>query len=229
MPAILTDATADYLATVEPPADALVEEMEAHAAADGVPIADRSVAALLAILGRATDAGRALEFGTAIGYSSLFLARAGVDVVTTEVDEARVDAAVEYLRRDDVPVRVTDDPAAVDAEPSGEGAVVIVVGPALETVPALAGPFHLAYLDAVKAEYADYLRVTLPLLPEGGVVVADNLLRGGRVAAGGGGSIAAIRAFNDAFVGHEQLSAVVTPQGDGTGIGVKTAPSRGGG
>ena len=229
MPSICTGATDEYLASMAPPADDLVAEMEAHAAEDDIPIADRSVAGLQMILARATDADRALEFGTAIGYSTLHVARTGTDVVTTEVDRARIDAAVDYLRRGGVEVRVTDDPASVTPEPTGEGRVVIVEGPALETVSGLEGRFDLAFLDAVKAEYEEYLAGALPLLPEGGVVVADNLLRHGNVPADAAdveerwaASAAALRAFNETFVGHEQLYAIITPQGDGTGIGMKT-------
>jgi caffeoyl-CoA O-methyltransferase len=229
MPGIRTPETESYLAEMAPPADDLVAEMEAHAEADGVPIADRSVAHLQAILARATGADRALEFGTAIGYSTLHVARTGTDVVTTEVDGDRIDAAVDYLERDGIDVRVTGDPAAVDPEPSGEGRVVIVRGPALETVPDLAGPFGLAFLDAVKSEYEDYLAEALPMLPEGGMVVADNLLWSGHVPADDEAvpedrrdSTAALRSFNEAFVGHDRLDAVLTPQGDGTGVAVKT-------
>jgi caffeoyl-CoA O-methyltransferase len=183
MPSICTDATERYLASMAPPADDLVAEMEAHAAEDDIPIADRSVAGLQVILARATDADRALEFGTAIGYSTLHVARTGTDVVTTEVDRARIDAAVDYLRRGEIEVQVTDDPASVTPEPTGEGSVVIVEGPALETISELSGKFDLAFLDAIKEEYEEYLSGALPLLPEGGVVVADNLLRHGNVPA----------------------------------------------
>ena len=228
MPSIRTDLTADYLESVEPPADDLVEEMEAHAEADGIPIAARSIAHLQAILARAMDAGRALEFGTAIGYSTLHVARTGTDVVTTEVDPDRIEAAVDYLERDGIDVVLTDEPENVGSVASGDGEVTIVVGPALETLPGLSGPFDLAFLDAVKEEYAAYLEGCLPLLPTGGVVVADNLLRHGRVAAADRGgpevaddSVVSLLEFNEAFVGHDLLDAIVTPQGDGTGIGVK--------
>ncbi|WP_049928301.1 O-methyltransferase [Halopiger goleimassiliensis] len=232
---ILTDVTADYLTSMEPPADDLVAEMEAHADDDGIPIARRSVATLQAILARGTDADRALEFGTAIGYSTLHVARTGTDVVTTEVDADRIDAAVDYLERDGIDVQVTDDPATVDAEPTGDGAVTIVEGPALETVPELDGPYDLVFLDAIKSEYEGYLNESLPMLREGGMVVADNLLRGGRVAAAAtddetddieaayGSSAAALREFNETFVDHDALEAIVSPQGDGTGIAVKTS------
>lgn len=226
---ILTGTTAEYLASIAPPADDLLREMEAHATEDDIPIAARSVAALQAILARATDADRALEFGTAIGYSTLQVARTGTDIVTMEVDRERIDSAVDYIQRDGLDVQVTDDPMSIASSPTGEGHVTIVEGPALDTLPHLDGPFDLVFLDSVKEEYEDYLAGSLPLMPEGGVVVADNLLRGaGYVPAadvdvedGREKSVAALRAFNETFIGHEQLNAVITSQGDGTGIGVK--------
>jgi len=237
MPSILTDDTAAYLAGMQPPADDLVLEMEAHADRDGVPIADRSVAHLQAILARAAGADRVLEFGTAIGYSTLHVARTGADVVTMEVDEARIDAAVEYLGRDGIATTVVEEPPdgrerTGDAEGTREGAgrVTIYHEPALSTLDRVEGPFDVAFLDAVKGEYGEYLERTLPMVPVGGLVVADNLLWQGYVPAddedvdeGWAESTAALRAFNERFVGHDQLDAVVSPLGDGTGIATKVA------
>jgi len=211
MPAILTDETAAYLAEMQPPADDLVAEMEAHAERDGIPIADRSVAHLQAILARASDADRVLEFGTAIGYSTLHVARTGAEVVTMEVDEERIAAAEAYLERGGV-----------------RDGVDVRHGPALEVLEDLEGPFDVVFLDAVKAEYEQYLERTLPMVPVGGLLVADNLLWSGNVPAadedvedGRRESTGALRAFNERFVGHDQLDAIVSPLGDGTGIATK--------
>jgi predicted O-methyltransferase YrrM len=213
MPDILADATEAYLEAMQPPADDVVREMEAQAAEERIPIADRSVATLQAILARATDADRALEFGTAIGYSTLHVARTGTEVVTLETDPERIADAEDYLERAGVRDRVD-----------------IVRGPALETLDAVSAPFDLVFVDAVKEEYEEYLTRSLPMLREGGLVVADNLLWNGNVPAddadvqeGREESTAVLRSFNGAFVGHDRLQAIITPQGDGTGIGVKTA------
>ena len=215
MPNILADLTADYLASIEPPADDLIEEMEAHARRDSIPIASREVATLQRILAIATDADRALEFGTAIGYSTIQVARTGCDVVTTEVDEDRIAAAREYAERDGVADRIE-----------------IHEHPALDALEGIQGPFDLVFLDAVKTEYRDYLERALPMLRTGGVVVVDNALWGGEVpeayATGDAADEAteateALLAFNEAFVDHPALEAVVTPIDDGTGIGVKRA------
>lgn len=213
MPGILTEETATYLAEMEPAANDLVEEMEAHAERDDIPIASRSVAHLQAILARAADADRVLEFGTAIGYSTLHVARTGAEVVTMDVDEERIAAAEEYLERAGV-----RDRAAIHH------------GPALEVLDDLAGPFDVVFLDAVKREYEQYLERTLPMVPVGGLLVADNLLWYGNVPAddedveaGWRDSTAALRAFNERFVNHDQLDAVISPLGDGTGIATKIA------
>jgi predicted O-methyltransferase YrrM len=218
MPAILTDETAAYLAEMQPPADDLVAEMEAQADREGVPIADRSVAHLQAILARATDADQVLEFGTAIGYSTLHIARTGTEVVTMEVDADRIADAEAYLERAGVRDRVE-----------------IHHAPALAVLDEVTGPFDVAFLDAVKGEYESYLERTLPMVPEGGLVVADNLLWSGDVPADDADvetvreeSTAALRAFNERFVGHDRLNAIVSPLGDGTGIATKVARPSGG-
>lgn len=226
MPNIVSEEVGAYLDSLQSPADDLVREMEAHASRDSIPIAGRSLATLQSIFAQAMGANRALEYGTAIGYSTLFLARAGAKVVTMEVDQDRILAAIDYLERDGIDVRVTSDPSSVSQEP---GAVTIITEPALDVVPRLDGPFDLIFIDAIKQDYEAYLRDSLPLLETGGVVIADNLLRAGEVATidGGGsddacGSARHIHAFNRHFVQHDALSSIITPQGDGVGIAVKT-------
>lgn len=209
MPETLTDATKTYLESLAPETDDLLLEMEVHAEEEGVPIAAREVAHLQAMLARTSGAERAIEFGTGIGYSTIQVARTGCEVVTLELDPERIAAAEEYIARAGVEDRVT-----------------IVEGPALETLPDQEGPFDLAFLDAVKTEYGEYLDGVLPMLANEGVVIADNLLWQGQVPTGPidedwRESTEALRAFNERFTSHPDLDAVVLALGDGTGIGVK--------
>jgi predicted O-methyltransferase YrrM len=93
-------------------------------------------------------------------------------------------------------------------------------------IPKLEETFDLVYLDALKEEYADYLEGALPLLRTGGIVIADNLLWGGQVAGevrspDQAKSTESLRRFNQLFVNHKNLRAVVLPVGDGLGYGVK--------
>ena len=210
MPSILTDLTEQYLSSIQPPADDLVREMETHAERDGDRIAAREVATLQRILAMATGADRVLEFGTAIGYSTIQLARTGCEVVTMEVDDERIAAAREYARRDGVADRIE-----------------IHEAPALEALDEIEGPFDVVFLDAVKTEYPDYLDRSLPMLREGGIAMVDNMLWSGRVPEAhetgdpADDATETFLEFNAAFVDHDQLEAVVTPLADGTGIGIK--------
>jgi predicted O-methyltransferase YrrM len=190
--------------------------MEAHAERDGVPIAAREVATLQRILAMASGADRVLEFGTAIGYSTVQLARTGCEVVSMDVDEERIAAAREYADRDGVADRIE-----------------IHHGPALEVLEEISGPFDVVFLDAVKTEYPQYLERSLPMLREGGIVMVDNMLWGGEVpAAYESGEPAddaseTFLSFNADFVEHDELEAVVTPLADGTGVGIKRGSGEG--
>ncbi|HVG29883.1 MAG TPA: O-methyltransferase [Pyrinomonadaceae bacterium] len=210
--AIIQRAQAEYLERLHPAGDELLTAMEAYAAEHRVPIADREVARFLEITARSIGARRALEIGMAIGYSVINLLRGMADdgsVTTIEPSEEMIARAGDYFARAGATHRVR-----------------VERGFALDVLPRLEGAFDLVYLDAVKEEYSDYLRLSLPLLRSGGVVIADNLLWGGQVAgkvrsADQKASTEALRSFNREFVTHPQLLAQVLPVGDGLGYGVK--------
>ncbi|HYN83785.1 MAG TPA: O-methyltransferase [Pyrinomonadaceae bacterium] len=212
--AIIRREQAEYLERIAPASTGVVEEMERHAEEHRVPIADREVAKFLEITARAINARRALEVGTAIGYGALHLARAMGDegrVTTIDTSEEMIARASSYLSRAGLLDRVRFEH-----------------GPALEVIPRLTETFDLVYIDAVKEEYAGYLDLALPLLREGGVVIVDNLLWGGQVAGeirdpSQTASTQALREFNQLFVRHPRLTAVVLSVGDGLGYGVKVA------
>lgn len=202
-----------YLDRLLPPRDPLLREMEEHARRDGVPVSDPEIGRLLTILARSLDARRILEIGTAIGYGTLCLARgaAAAQVVTLELDEQRIEQARGYLERGGVADRVE-----------------IVQGAALDLLPRLQGPFDLVFVDAVKKEYRRYLDLLLPNVRVGGLILVDNLLWAGHVAAppeDEEDEVAdALRAFNGYLMMHPQLQSVVLPVGDGLGVATKTKP-----
>ena len=129
---------------------------------------------MLALLARMAGARRILEIGTLGGYSTLWLARGlpsdgSGRIVTLEFEPRHAEVARANFAR------------------AGLSAVVEVrVGPALETLPTLAaegGPaFDLIFIDADKDNYPGYLEWALRLARPGGVIVADNIVRQGRVA-----------------------------------------------
>jgi caffeoyl-CoA O-methyltransferase len=203
-----------YLDRLLPPRDPLLREMEERAAREDIPISDPEVGKLLGILARGAGARRILEIGAAIGYGAIWLARGAPEarVLSVDRDPARLAAARGYLERAGVADRVE-----------------LIEGAALEVIPGLEGPFDLVYVDAVKTEYRKYLDLTLPKVRVGGLIVVDNLLWGGEVAAPSteepDRNVDALRSFNGYFMIHPQLQAVVLPLGDGVGVATKTKPT----
>jgi caffeoyl-CoA O-methyltransferase len=211
--AILQPEQEGYLDRLLPPRDALLREMEEAGHREDIPSADPEVGKLLAVLARSLGARRILEIGTAIGYGALWLTRGAPEarLTTIDVDPARLARARSYLERGGVLDRVE-----------------LVEGKALEVLPRLAGPFDLVFVDAVKGEYRRYLDLTLPKVRVGGLLVFDNLLWGGLVAAPPEEDDAdadALRAFNGYLMMHPQLDAAVLPVGDGLGLATKTKPT----
>jgi predicted O-methyltransferase YrrM len=209
---ILHSEQEEYLGRLLPPRDALLREMEARAEADDVPISDPEVGRLLTLLARALGCRRILEIGTAIGYGALCLARGAAEarIVSIDLDPERLATARGYLEKGGVADRVE-----------------LVQGAALEVLHQLQGPFDLAYIDAVKTEYRRYLDLLLPKLRVGGMVVCDNLLWGGQVAAYADEEeeeATALRSFNGYLMIHPQLESVILPLGDGVGLATKTKP-----
>src|SRR6185503_20135823 len=210
--AIIQREQAEYLDRLLPQTDPLLREMEEYGGQHNVPSADREVATFVEITARAIKAKRALEIGMAIGYTTVHLARAaGADglVVTIDPSDEMITAAEGYLTRAGLRQRVR-----------------IERGKALDVIPHLKDTFDLIFIDALKEEYADYLKLSLPRLRPGGVVIVDNLLWGGQVAGeirspDQETSTNALREFNDYFINHPKLRAEVISVGDGLGYAVK--------
>jgi caffeoyl-CoA O-methyltransferase len=204
---ILQRVQAEYLDTLLPPRDALLARMEEHAAENGQPIADPEVAQVERILVRALRPKHIVEVGTNIGYSVVVMGReCGRDAVleTIELDSAILATAKRFV-----------------AEANLECEVRFHQGAALDVLPRLAGPFDFVFIDCVKSEYEQYLDALLPKLVPGAVIVCDNLLWGGKVAAGvHDEQTDGLRAFNRRIMADERLMSVVLPLGDGIGVSV---------
>jgi predicted O-methyltransferase YrrM len=152
----------------------------------------------LRVLARTLGARRILEIGTLGGYSTIWLAGGlapGGRLVTLEYSPKHAEVARTNLARaglaDSVGVRV---------------------GPALETLPALAAdePFDLVFVDADKAPYAQYLDWAVRLTRPGGLVVADNVVRQGRVLdPGEDEAVRGVRAYLEAMADDPRLEGTV--------------------
>ena len=162
-------AVDDYLdALIVRPEAALAAALAASQAAGLPEIAVTAAQGkLLELLARAMGARRVLEIGTLGGYSTIWLARAlpaGGRLITLEYSAKHAEVARANIAR------------------AGLAAVVDVrVGPGLELMPALSGPFDFFFIDANKEGYPDYFRACLGLSRSGSVMVFDNVIRDGKV------------------------------------------------
>jgi len=152
---------------------------------------------LLHLLALVAGARRVLEIGTLGGYSTIWLARAlppGGRLTTLEADPAHAAVARGNLTR-----------AGLD------GRVEVRVGPALETLPLLAGegPFDLVFVDADKPNNPAYLDWAVRLSRPGALIVVDNVVRGGAITdrASGDPSVMGTRALFDALTADRRLTA----------------------
>jgi caffeoyl-CoA O-methyltransferase len=210
---IVTDSVQAYLAASRPEPDPLLAEMEAHGDRDRIPIVVPETGILLQILARARGARRIVEVGTAIGVSALYMARAlppDGRLVSFEIDPVRHASARGYFERAGLLDRA--DLRLQDARPG---------------LAELEGPFDMAFIDGVKAQYGDYLDELLPLLGPGGVLAVDNVLASGTVADGRGDAnwsdeqVQGLRAFNHRLLTDSRLTGTITPVGDGLLIAVR--------
>jgi len=160
----------------------------------------------LGVLVRSLRARRVLELGTFTGYSSIAMALAlpsGGRVITCDVNEETTAIAQRYAEEAGVADRID-----------------YRLGPGLETIPALDGPFDLVFIDADKPNYVNYYEATLPLLADGGLIVADNTLWSGRVIdeTDDEDTTQAIRAFNDHVSEDPRVENVLLTVRDGMNL-----------
>jgi predicted O-methyltransferase YrrM len=202
---ILNEAVEHYLEHLLPPRDAIVTEMERLARSGSVPIVGPVVARLLALLTQISDAKRIFEFGSAIGYSTLWFARAagpGAEVHYTDNNPDNAARATEFLTRAGVLSRVR-----------------MHVGDALASFRQTRGAFDLIFCDLDKKQYPAALRLALPRLRHGGLFIADNTLWRGRVAhASQEEPTRTIQKFNRMIYASKELLPVIVPLRDGVTI-----------
>jgi caffeoyl-CoA O-methyltransferase len=168
----------------------------------------------LGVLVRSLRARRVLELGTFTGYSTISMALAlppGGRIITCDVSEETTAIARRY------------------AEEAGVADLIdFKVGPALETIRQLDGPFELVFIDADKENYLNYFEATLPLLADTGLMVVDNTLWSGRVADADEDdeSTRAIRALNDRVREDPRVENVLLTVRDGMNLVWRTSPAR---
>ena len=152
-----------------------------------------------------SQARRVLEIGTFTGYSSISMALNLPEdgrIISLDVNEETTAVARRYA----------DEAGVADR-------IDYRVGPALDELGRIDGPFDLVFIDADKGAYIDYYENVLPKLSERGFFVADNVLWSGRVVEGEGEpGLQAIKRFNDHVAADERVECVMLTVRDGVSL-----------
>ncbi len=157
----------DYLYSVLPPRDEVLAEMEDEASRNDVAIVGPAVARVLYQFAVISGAKKIFEMGSAIGYSTIWWARAvgeGGRVIYTDGDPKRAEKARRYFDRAGVSQRIT-----------------VRVGDALEILSEEKTPYDIIFNDVDKTDYPRVFRLALPHLRSGGLFITDNVLWSGKL------------------------------------------------
>jgi caffeoyl-CoA O-methyltransferase len=194
-----------YLAELLPPRDSVLTEMEDYAHQHDVPIIGPGVARLLFLVAQISGARRIFEMGSAIGYSTIWLARAAgpnCEVFYTDGDPANARRARENFERAGV-----------------ESRIHVLTGDALELIDTTPGAFDLIFIDVDKHQYPEALKKALPRLVSGGLLITDNALWSGRVVhPPTDEDTRGVQEFNRIVYGSPELFPVIVPLRDGVSI-----------
>ena len=198
----------DYIYAMLPPRDEVLAEMEADASKNKVPIVGPAVAGVLYQLATISGARKIFEMGSAIGYSTIWWARAvgdGGRVVYTDGDPKNADKARRYFERAGVSRRIT-----------------VRVGDAFEFLSEEKEQYDIIFNDVDKIDYPRVFRLALPRLRSGGLFITDNVLWSGRVSKPNPDpQTKAILEFNKLICKSNDLFTTILPIRDGVAVCVK--------
>ncbi len=198
----------DYLYSMLPKRDAVLNEMEQYATEHSIPIVGPAVARVLQQLAFMINARKVFELGSAIGYSTIWWAQAvgeGGKVVYTDGDSQNAERARGYFTR-----------AGVSKQ------IVLRTGDALEILSEEKQEFDIIFNDVDKEDYPRVLRLIAPRLRKGGLFITDNVLWSGRVAdKNPDARTKAILEFNRKLYDSGDFYTTLLPIRDGLAVALK--------
>jgi predicted O-methyltransferase YrrM len=164
----IQDDVEEYIYELLPERDAVVREIEEYAAKNRIPIIGPAVARFLTMLVQISGAKRIFEMGSAIGYSTIWLARAAgpeAEVFYSDGDPENARRAQDYFQR-----------AGVSKQ------IKVATGDAIVLLKESSGAFDFIFNDIDKHQYPAAMEAALPKLRSGGLLVTDNTLWSGKAA-----------------------------------------------
>jgi caffeoyl-CoA O-methyltransferase len=208
MEGFLDPAVEKYMYDLLPARDEVLLEMEEQARRRNIPIIGPAVARVLFQYAKLIKAKRVFEMGSAIGYSTIWLARAvgdGGKVYYTDGSARNREEAQGYIERAGVRDRIE-----------------MLTGDSMELLQSVEGEFDLIFNDVDKHQYPDAFRAALPRLKSGGLFITDNVLWSGRVARNESDKYTqGVLEFNRLIYSSEELFPTILPIRDGVAVCLK--------
>ncbi len=191
-----------------------LDELERYAKETNVPIIRKEMQGFLKLLLAMQRPVSILEVGTAIGFSALLMkeyAPENCHITTIEKYEKRIPLAKENFKK-----------------AGREKDITLLEGDATEILKELTGTYDFIFMDAAKGQYINFLPDILRLMPEGGLLVSDNVLQDGDIIESRYAVTrrnrtihARMRDYLYELKHHEQLETAILPVGDGVTVSVK--------
>jgi caffeoyl-CoA O-methyltransferase len=208
MEGFIDPAVEKYIYDILPARDAVLLEMEEQARQRNIPIIGPAVARVLYQYAKLIKAKRVFEMGSAIGYSTIWLARAVGDngkVYYTDGSRENRQEASGFIERAGVADRIE-----------------MLTGDSMELLNAAEGEFDLIFNDVDKHQYPDAFRAALPRVKSGGLFITDNVLWSGRVARNETDKYTqGVLEFNRLVYSSEEFFTTILPIRDGLAVCLK--------
>ena len=211
---IVNERTVAFINSLDPGNTPFLNEIEKEAKKTDVPIIRTEMQNFIKLLLAMKKPMSILEVGCAIGFSTLLMseyAPKGCKITTIEKYEKRIPVAKENFKR-----------------AGKEDSITLLEGDALELLPKLDGVYDLIFMDAAKGQYINFLPEVLRLMPEGGILLSDNVLQDGDIIQSRYAVTRRNRTIHTRMRDylyelkhHPQLTTAVLPVGDGITVSVK--------
>lgn len=205
MPEITNAAVEKYIYDILPARDAVLADMEKAAGREDIPIVGPAVGRMFYLLAQISGAKRIFEMGSAIGYSTIWWARAAgpkAEIYYTDGDPKNAKRAQEFFKRAGFEKRIR-----------------VMTGDALAMLDSVRGNFDLIFIDVDKHQYPAALKKAVKRVKRGGLLVTDNTLWSGRVTRKADSpATRGVQEFNRLVYGMKELFPVMIPLRDGVTV-----------
>ena len=208
------ERTTAFINSLDPGNTPCLDEIEKEAKKTNVPIIRTEMQSFIKLLLAVKKPMSILEVGCAIGFSALLMseyAPAGCKITTIEKYEKRIPTARENFRR-----------------AGKEACITLLEGDAQDWLKKLEDPYDFIFMDAAKGQYIHFLPDILRLMPEGGILLSDNVLQDGDIIESRYAVTRRNRTIHTRMRDylyelkhHPQLETAILPVGDGITVSVK--------